>query len=358
MPTGRHATVNVAIVGAPGYGGIELLRLLLGHPEARVAYVSGQRTIGRKVSDVYPQMRGACDLVIEESDLDKACETADVLCFALEHGVGTELVAQAVNRGKKVIDFSADFRLSSRAVYEAFYGEHGAPELIGRAVYGLPELHREEIEGADFVAVPGCHATAAILPLAPVVDKGWADLGSLVIDSKTGISGVGRSKLSEINHFPEAAENVVPYSIPDHRHRPEIEQELGRLAGEDIRVTFVPTRVPLVRGILSTGYAHPSPACPGPPSREAELQRAFESFYADEPFVRVVPPPELPCTKAVAGSNYADVAVRYDAHAECIIGLAAVDNLTKGLASAAVQCMNLMCGFEESDGLHAVGVWP
>jgi N-acetyl-gamma-glutamyl-phosphate reductase len=350
--------VNVAILGAPGYGGIELLRLLLGHPEARVAYVSGQRTVGKRVSDVYPQMRGACDLVIEETDLARACDAADVICSALEHRVGTEIVRDAVAAGRKVIDFSADFRLASRAVYEEFYGEHAAPELIGKAVYGLPELHREEIRGADFIAVPGCHATAAILALAPLAKAGWLDLASIAIDSKTGISGVGRSKLSEINHFPEAAENVVPYSIPDHRHRPEIEQELGRLAGEDMRVTFVPTRVPLVRGILVTAYAHPSPACPGPAGRAAELQHAFESFYVGEPFVRVLPTGELPCTKAVAGSNYADVAVRCDAHADRIIALAAVDNLTKGLASAAVQCMNLMCGFDETAGLSAVGLWP
>lgn len=351
--------INVAIIGAPGYGGIELLRLLLRHPQARVAYVSGRRTVGKTVGEVYPHMRAVCDMLVEETDLDKACQAADVLCFALEHRVGTRLVAQAVERGKKVIDFSADFRLTSQSAYEEFYGEHAAPDLIGKAVYGLPELHREQIQGADFVAVPGCHATAAILSLAPVVSAEMADLSTLVIDSKTGISGVGRTKLTQLNHFPETAENVVPYAIPDHRHRPEIEQELGLLAGQELRVTFVPTRVPMVRGILAAGYATPSHAFAPDGHPTEHLTKQFQRFYEASPFVRVLEPhQDLPCTKAVAATNYADVAVRYDRHASRIIALAVVDNLTKGLASAAVQCMNLMCGFEETTGLEAVGVWP
>jgi len=340
--------MKAAIFGAAGYGGVELVRLLLRHPEVDLAYLADPAC--DKLSDSYPHLLGLPGLEMQPPEVERALAVADVLFFCLQPGVGTQMVAQAVASGKKVLDFSADFRLGSREVYEEFYGEHKAPDLIGQAPYGLPELHREQIKGADFVAVPGCHAMAAILGLAPAAKAGLVDLDTICIDSKTGISGVGRSHVNLLNHYPEAAETALPYGVPAHRHKPEIEQELGQLAGRELRVTFAPSRVPMVRGILSTSF--------GQLTGDRDAQAAYEEFYGGEPFVRVMPAGRLPQTKQVAGSNYCDVAVVKDGRAGRLLMFSVVDNLVKGLSGAAVQCMNLMCGLPETMGLTEVSVWP
>lgn len=342
--------LRVGVFGAAGYGGVELLRLLLRHPEVEITYVA-ELQAGRRISDFYPHLRDVCDLVTEESDVAEAARRADFLFFCLQPGVGTAMVRDAVATGKKVADFSADFRLKSVEVYEQHYDKHAAPDLVGKAPYGMPELHREEIRGADFVAVPGCHPTAAILAAAPLVKDPLVDLSSIVIDSKTGISGVGRSHINLLNHYPEAAETVAAYAMPRHRHVPEIEQELSCVAGAEVKVTFAPSRVPVVRGILATVFATLR-------DPDADLQSAYEEFYADEPFVRVMPAGELPSTKHVSGTNYVDVAVCRDDVCGRVVAFGVTDNIVKGLSGAAVQCMNLMCGFDETTGLDVINVWP
>jgi len=342
--------MKAAVFGAAGYGGVELLRLLVRHPEVEITYLS-ELEAGRRMSDFYPHLRSVCDLATEESDVAEAAGRADVLFFCLQPGIGTTMVRDAVATGKKVIDFSADFRLKSVEVYEQHYDKHAAPELIGKAPYGMPELHREQIRGADFVAVPGCHPTAAILATAPLVKQPLVDLSTIVIDGKTGISGVGRGHINLLNHYPEAAETLAAYAMPRHRHVPEIEQELTHVAGTDIKVTFAPSRVPMVRGILATVFAKLL-------DPETDLQSAYEEFYAGEPFVRVLPAGELPSTKHVSGINYVDVAACRDDVCGRVVAFGVTDNIVKGLSGAAVQCMNLMCGFEETLGLDVVNVWP
>lgn len=341
--------MRVAIFGAAGYGGIELIRLLRRHPEAELVYLADPAC--ERLSDAYPHLGGTLDIEMQPPDVDRAIAAAETIFFCLQPGLATEMVATAVQAGRRVLDFSADFRLKSREVYESFYAAHKAPDLLGKAPYGLPELHRDEIRGAQLVAVAGCHPTAAILALAPAVKAGLVDLDTLCMDNKTGISGVGRSHVNLLNHYPEAAETVLPYGMPAHRHRPEIEQELGLLAGREVRVTFAPSRIPMARGILSTCFAQLT----GDP---ADVRPAYEAFYAAEPFVRLMPQGKLPQTKQVSGTNYCDVGVSLDERVGRLVAFAAVDNIVKGLSGAAVQCWNLMCGFEETTGLTEAALWP
>ena len=344
---------KVAIFGTTGYGGIELVRLLATHAGVELSYLTSASSAGRLVSEVFPHLAGRVDLALHEPSLAEAKERADLVFFCLQPGEGTEMVAEALEAGLQVIDFSADFRLKDLTDYEGFYGEHKAPVLIPRAVYGLPELHREEIRATDLVAVPGCYPTGAVLALAPLVKNEMISLDSITIDAKSGVSGAGRSKMSLVTHFSERNESMTAYGLPAHRHRPEIEQELGRLAGVPISVSFVPHLIPVTRGILTTAYADMTEGA----STEA-LVELFREFYAGEPFVRVMPAGQMPTTKQVWGSNFCDIGVAVDERTWRAIVVSVVDNLIKGLSGAAVQCMNLMCGFDETDGLQAAGMWP
>lgn len=343
---------RVAIFGASGYGGEEMIRLLVNHPQAQVTYVSGHTTVGQAMSEVYPFLLGACDLPLEEISLEAAAERADVLCFALHHGVATPMVQQALALGKKVIDFSADHRLKDVAQYEAHYVPHPCPALIAQAVYGLPELHREEIKRTSLVAVPGCYPTSAILALAPAVRAGLIETGDIIVDSKSGVSGAGRSKLTLDTHFAEVNESVHAYNVARHRHTPEMEQELSAL-GEPVRVTFSPHLIPISRGILSTCYARLKQ-----PATAAEVLALYREAYAGEPFIRLLPEGKLPRTKDTTGSNRCHLGIVVDARTQRLIVISALDNLTKGLAGAAVQCMNLMLGLPETMGLEMPGLWP
>ncbi len=345
--------MRVAIFGAAGYGGIELLRLLLGHPQVQVTYLGGHTTAGQQVTDMYPHLLGSIDLPIEQTSVATACERADLLFFALPHGVGIPLVKEAVQAGKKVIDFSADFRLHDVAVYESYYKRHGAPELLAEAAYGLPELHRDEIKSAQLCAVPGCYPTGAILALAPAVQARIIDPDTIIIDSKSGVSGAGRSKLDLLYHFPEANESLLAYAVGTHRHTPEMDQELSMIADRAVKVTFTPHLIPITRGILSTCYATFTPG-----ATLAQAQEAYERFYADEPFVHVLPAGKLPRTKHVAGSNYCHIGLAEDSRTNRLVVVSAIDNLIKGLAGAACQCMNLMMGWDERTGLDRPGMWP
>ncbi|MEA3403257.1 MAG: N-acetyl-gamma-glutamyl-phosphate reductase [Armatimonadota bacterium] len=341
---------KVAVFGATGYGGVELVRILLEHPEVEIVYLGGHTTVGQRLAEFYPHLAGAIDMEIGETDVAAAGE-ADLMFFALPHAVGAELVAEALEMGKQVVDFSADYRLKSAAVYEQYYEAHPRPELLERAVYGLPELHREEIAAAQLTAVPGCYPTGAILALAPAAVNGLIE-PDVIVDAKSGVSGAGRTPLSLTTHYPECNESVAAYKIAQHRHGPEMVQELSAL-GEPVTVTFTPHLIPMNRGILSTCY--------GTLTREITLEEAVElyrEFYAGEPFVRVLPAGSVPATKHVSGSNFCDIGLAVDADAGRLIAVSAIDNLVKGLSGAAVQCMNLMLGVDETAALSRYAIWP
>ncbi len=342
---------KVGIFGAAGYGGVELVRLLLQHPEVEITYLGGHTTAGENLADEYPHLLGAIDMTIEPSDVDRAVEVAQVLFFCLPHAVGASMVAQAIAAGRKVIDFSADYRLKDVATYAAYYQPHPAPELVPQAVYGLPELHREAVAATQLCAVPGCYPTGAILALAPVCAAGLIEPRRIIVDSKSGTSGAGKT-LTTTTHHAECNESVSAYKVACHRHEPEMVQELSAL-GEPVSLTFTPHLIPMTRGILTTAYGtlkHHATA--------AELVAVYRDFYAGERFVQVLEPGKLPATKHVSGSNNCHIGLVVDEDAGQLIAISAIDNLVKGLAGAAVQCMNLMCGYEESTGLQQYPLWP
>lgn len=344
--------MKVGIFGVSGYGGVELCRLLLNHPHVEVTYVAGHATVGQLVSQVHPQLRGYLDIPIEESDPGVAIERCEFVFFSLEHKVGVPWIREVLQAGRRVFDFSADFRLRSVDAYERHYGEHPAPDLLARAVYGLPELYRDVIRQAQLVALPGCYPTSAILALAPLAKDRLIDPRFVVIDSKSGISGAGRTKWSLNYHFPEANERVAAYSAGVHRHAAEMDQELS-LFGEPLTVTFTPHLIPMTRGILTTAYA----VLKEERTVEQLLDR-YREFYAGEPFVEIMPEGELPASKLALGSNKCFIGLTVQPGTRRVIVVSAIDNLIKGQAGAGVQCMNLMCGFEETAGLGGAPLWP
>ncbi len=344
---------RVAIFGAPGYGGMDLLRRLLFHPEVEVTYASGYRTVGQRLDQVYPHLRGVTDMMIEESSVAEAAGRADILVFALSPGQAMDMVAEALQQGKPVLDFSADYRLKDAEVYAEHYQPHTHPELLPEAVYGLPELHRDEIKAARLVAVPGCYSTGAILALAPLLAAKAIDPQGIIVDGKSGVSGVGRTKVAQAYHYPELNETMYAYAVARHRHQPEMEQELGPLCGEEVKLTFVPHVVPITRGIIITAYA----TLRGEQTTE-ELSETVSDFYAGERFVRVHEPGEFPETKHVSGTNFTDIGLQVDPASGKVVVVAAVDNLGKGLPCGALQCLNLMIGCEESTCLLEPALWP
>jgi N-acetyl-gamma-glutamyl-phosphate reductase len=341
---------RIAVFGATGYGGVELVRLLLDHPEVELTYLAGHTTVGENLAEFYQHLGGAIDMEIQEIDVPAASEVADLMFFCLPHAVGAEYVAEALEFGNRVIDFSADCRLKSASVYSEYYEEHPRPDLLEQAVYGLPELHRDAIPPTQLTAVPGCYPTSAILALAPAVDAGLIE-PNVIVDSKSGVSGAGR-KLSLITHYTECNESVAAYKIARHRHTPEMVQELSNL-GDEMTVTFTPHLIPMNRGILSICY--------GQLTSEISLSEAHEiyaDFYEGEPFVRLLDQGTVPATKHVSGSNFCDIGLAIDEHAGRLIAVAAIDNLIKGLSGAAVQCMNLMIGCDETTALGRYPFWP
>ena len=339
----------VAIVGASGYTGAELFRLLLAHPEVEIVGVHGKSSAGRRLSAVYPQLAGVSELVLEAADPDAIARRAEVVFSALPHGESAGLCEALVARGRRVLDLSADFRLRDLEAHRTWYGEHHAPALAARAVYGLPELHRRELREAALVAVPGCYPTAAVLAVAPLLEAGMI-AGPLVVDAKSGVSGAGRSP-SLATHFPEAGEGIRAYKIAGaHRHTPEIEQELERAAGQPVRITFTPHLVPMSRGILSCVY--------GAARADGGYHERLVERWRGEPFVTVLPEGTLPDTSFVRGSNRAHVAVAHDRRAGLVVAMSAIDNLVKGASGQAVQCLNLMMGWPETTALTAVAPFP
>jgi N-acetyl-gamma-glutamyl-phosphate reductase len=322
---------RVAVLGAAGYAGAVASALLHRHPRFELAFVTARSDAGARLDAVHPRTR--VPLVLEAYDADRHADV-DAAVVAYPHGAAAPVVAELRERGVRVVDLSADFRLHDRSVYEDWYGEHGAPALIGDAVYGLPELHRAEIAGADLVANPGCYPTAAILALAPLARAGL--LGDVVIDAKSGVSGAGREP-SASKHFVAVDETVTPYKVGRHRHTPEIEQELG----DGVRVTFTPHLVPLAYGELVSCYVTPT--------REEDVAGLYEAAYADEPWVEVVDGP--PGMQEVRETNYCRISVHSDDRTGRLIVFATIDNLWKGTSSQAVQNLNLMFGRDEGEGL-------
>ncbi len=345
--------LNVAIVGSSGYTGGELMRILLNHPMVMVTAITSEKSAGKPIVSIFPHLAGLTSLVCEPLDPDAIAKKADFVFLALPHVTAQEATFRFRKLGKKVVDLSADYRLSDPALYETWYEHaHQYPELLKDAVYGLPELHREKIKKASLAANPGCYPTGAILGLAPLMQKGRIDPESIIIDSKSGVSGAGRSP-SLTHHYPEVNEGFMAYKIGTHRHTPEIEQELSSLAGKQITLSFTPHLVPMNRGILTTMYAKQKA-----PADTDQLHVLFQEFYKDAPFVRLLPVGQFPNVRNVRGSNFCDIGVYADPRTGRAVVVTAIDNLVKGASGQAIQNMNLMMGFDETEGLRLAGLFP
>ncbi len=344
--------IKVGIFGGSGYTGQELMRLLSGHPEVKVVAATSRRFAGKPVSEVYPVLTGRTDLVYTNETPDAMAGQADFVFLALPHGVSMEIVPLFVRAGRKVVDLSADFRIHDPAAYEKWYGKHSAVGLLPAAVYGLPELHRAEIRKASLTANPGCYPTSIILGLAPVLRSQWVDPGSVIADSKSGVSGAGREPLIG-SLFCEVDGGFKAYKVGSHRHTPEIEQELGLLAGRGMTISFTPHLLPVKRGILSTIYAKLE--------KDVTVDDAvalYREFYREEPFVRVCRAGQFPNLSSVVGSNFCDIGVAVDKRTGRLIVVSVIDNLIKGASGQAIQNMNLMCGLPEGTGLPQVALYP
>ncbi len=334
--------VRIAILGATGYTAVELIKLLLRHPDVEITTLTSRQEGSPHVASVHPSLAGRLDLRLEDLGSIAVASRADCVFSCLPHGLTATVAPQLVAAGARVIDFSADYRLDDAATFEQWYGEkHPDPERLGKVVYGLPELFREQIVEAKLVANPGCYPTSAILPLTPLLKAGLIEPDDIIIDSKSGVSGAGRTpKLT--THFPECNESISAYNVGRHRHTPEIEQIIRRGSGKSPSLIFTPHLVPMDRGILTTTYSRPV----GQVS-EADLFKAFREFYADEPFVRVVD--HLPGSKDTTDTNFCDITVRVVRGR--VLTISCLDNLIKGASGAAVQNFNLMYGYPETTAL-------
>lgn len=349
--------MRVGIIGASGYTGGELLRLLLLHPKVEVTIATSRKHEGEYLYRIHPNLRGITNMKFSKHDLEFVSERGDLVFTALPHGTSMNFMPRIVESGVKVIDLSADFRLKDPKAYEVWYGlKHSCPELLPKFIYGAPELHREEIRKANYVATPGCTALATILALAPLVKEGLVEANRVIADVKIGSSGAGASP-SIFTHFSERFGVVRPYKPVMHRHTAEVEQELSMLFGREVRVGMTPHGVNMVRGILST--------CHSFLTRDvsvSELWRVYRGMYGGEPFVRLVRDLKgiyrYPDPKMVIGSNFADVGFELDTWARRVVSFCAIDNLMKGAAGTAVQCMNLMLGYDEKTGLEQPPLHP
>ncbi len=342
---------KVGVVGASGYAGGELVRLLSRHPSVKVEAIGSRTHRGKPLGQIFPSLL-LPDLplkFVSPEDMDDC----HYVFLAVPHGASSKLTGQMLDSGRRVIDIAADFRLKDPREYEAWYGaKHEAPQLIEQAVYGLPEIHRGEIGDAHLIANPGCYPTSAVLGLAPLMHNNVAETEPIIIDSLSGVSGAGR-KEAALYHFPHCSENLLAYGIGTHRHTPEIEQELALLSGKTVKVMFTPHLVPVTRGILTTITVRLKRAMP-----TQEILGMYRDFYAREYFVRILKEPSLPQTKWVAGSNFCDIGVRFDSRTERAVVVVAIDNLGKGAASQAIQNMNIMAGFEETTGIDGPAIYP
>jgi N-acetyl-gamma-glutamyl-phosphate reductase len=344
--------ITVGIYGGSGYTGQELMKILIRHDESKVIAVTSRKYKGIPVADVYPIFRGLTEAEYVDASPEDLAGLCDVVFLAVPHGEAMEVAPLFLDSGTKVIDLSADYRLRDINVYESWYKRHTSPHLIDRAVYGLPELYRDDIVGSDLVANPGCYPTGVILGLAPILKESVIDASSIIVDSKSGVSGAGREP-STGSLFCEVSEGFKAYKIGNHRHTPEINQELSVLAGRDVVVTFVPHLIPVNRGILSTSYATLQKK-----TSIGELIGMYKQFYRDEQFVRVADEGMFPNISSVKGSNYCDIGLTLDERTGRVIIVSSIDNLIKGASGQAVQNMNIMCGLPEDTGLKLVPLFP
>ena len=345
--------IKAGIIGATGYAGGELVRILTGHKDAEIKWYGSRSYIDRKYAEVYQNMFQIVDAVCMDDNMEELASQVDVIFTATPQGLCASLVNEEILSKTKIIDLSADFRLKDVKVYEEWYKiQHKAPQFIEEAVYGLCEINREDVRKARLVANPGCYTTCSILTAYPLAKEGLIDMSTLIIDAKSGTSGAGRgAKLP--NLFCEVNENIKAYGVATHRHTPEIEEQLGYAAGEKVVLNFTPHLVPMNRGILATEYAKLTKDV----SWE-DVKAVYDKYYASEKFVRVLDQDVCPETKWVEGSNYVDIGFKIDPRTNRIIIMGAIDNLVKGAAGQAVQNMNLMFGLEESEGLDLVPMFP
>ena len=345
--------VKTGIIGATGYAGGELVRILSKHKDAEIKWYGSRSYIGQKYADVYKNMFQIVDGECMDDNMEELASQVDVIFTATPQGLCASLVSEEILSKTKIIDLSADFRLKDVNVYEEWYKiEHKAPQFIEEAVYGLCEINREEVKKARLVANPGCYTTCSILTAYPLAKEGLIDMSTLIIDAKSGTSGAGRgAKLP--NLFCEVNENIKAYGVASHRHTPEIEEQLGYAAGEKVLLSFTPHLVPMNRGILATEYASLKKNVSWD-----EVKAVYDKYYADEKFIRVLGKDECPETKWVEGSNYVDIGFKIDPRTNRIIMMGAIDNLVKGAAGQAVQNMNLMFGLDECEGLDLVPMFP
>jgi len=345
-----NTMIKVGIVGGTGYTGVELLRLLVLHPEVEIAAITSRQEAGRAVADIFPNLRGHLELAFSEPDVERLAG-CDLVFFATPHGVAQASVPALLERGVKIIDLSADFRIRSVPLWERWYGQpHGCPELVQEAVYGLPEFNRARIRGARLIACPGCYPTSVLLGFLPLLETGRVDTGDLIASAASGVSGAGR-QASIPNLLAEAGDSFKAYGVSGHRHLPEIEQGLADIARCEVALTFVPHLLPIIRGIHSTLYATLI-------EPDIDLQALYEQRYRDEPFVDVLPAGEYPQTRSVRGSNYVRIAVQRPQNRRKVVVMVVEDNLVKGASGQAVQNMNILFGLPETLGLDAPALLP
>ena len=344
--------MKVSVLGATGYAGAELLRILYNHPEAEVVHITSESHTGECISDLYPHLRGLYDMKLESmKEIERIGEDSDFVFIGLPHGHAMEVGRALAGMPVRIIDLGADYRFTDTSVYEAWYHvPHTHPEA--ERVYGLAELYREKIREAKIIGNAGCFTTASILALAPLAKQHLIDVNTIIIDAKSGVSGAGRSA-KQPNHFPELYDNFRAYNVAKHRHTPEIEQAITDLSGEQTVLNFTPHLVPMSRGILSTCYATLKDGV-----QPELIDAAFEKLYGKEYFIRLLGRGAYPATKDVRGSNFCDIAWHIDERTKRVIVLSAIDNLVKGAAGQAVQNFNIACGFDEKTGLDYVPMYP
>lgn len=345
--------INIGIIGASGYTGAELARILSNHSQCQITAATSRQYAGTPLSEIFPHLRGKADIICEDLSAAELCEKADFFFTAVPHKTAMNLVPELLAAGKKVVDLSADFRFRDVSIYEEWYQPHSSSHLLSEAIYGLPELYRDNISKSRLVANPGCYPTSIILGLAPLLKAGAIQVQTIIADSKSGTSGAGRSAQTG-SLFCEVHDGFRPYKVGrSHRHTPEIEQELGALAGVDVRISFTPHLLPISRGILSTVYASLTAGF----NRE-KIDALYLNQYQNEPFVRLLKEDSFPATQYVRGSNFCDISYKIDHATNRIIVMSAIDNIVKGASGQAVQNMNLMQGFEEITGLTTVPLFP
>ncbi len=350
--------IKAGIIGATGYAGAELVRILMNHKEVTIKWYGSRSYVDQKYADIYRNLFEIVDADCMDDNMEALAEQVDVIFTATPQGFLAGVLSEEILKKVKIIDLSADFRIKDVATYEKWYKlEHKSPQFIEEAVYGLCEINRDKVKGARLVANPGCYTTCSILTAYPLVKEGLIDPDTLIIDAKSGTSGAGRGAKTQ-NLFCEVNENMKAYGVASHRHTPEIEEQLGYAAGKEILINFTPHLVPMNRGILATEYAALKKKPDGSLPAYEEIKAAYDKYYANEKFVRVLPKGVCPETKWVEGSNYVDVNFVIDERTGRIVMMGALDNLVKGAAGQAVQNMNLLFGFEESEGLSMVPMFP